>query len=924
VQELAASTWRAYCLELPYLLLATFLQLDSLQPGQATPLAPAALMGQQFQQAGLLELLPQLLRDTADQLQAAAAAAETVSSSHTGSGASSSTISPSQPRNSQPGTAAPQPKLTQQDWPARADLLLLKDAMHLFGCYTTLAVCWPRGKFAFELVPACAPAVVQLASLSFQRVSHLLEHHQMDTVSYNDLTRVWVQADEALRLALIPDVDPCYLIQNSLSFLESDGMQQYHSVLFALPQRGQCMAVMLAAAVYNALLLQLPRLPGLSAGSSTSSSSSSNGARSSRSKRKGKLPADPKEAWTYACEQQQLLPPSHQELLQHAGCSSTSVLFIAACLVAASQHCEQQPAACTIAGNRLYSLVYIYGCFCTHHVHLMRRHNQQQQQQQPRVYQGPPQQQLLYCLMPCMLLYWAAVQPPTLPSGSRVNLAAAASTSRGAITPAQLAGHSSMAGTPLSPRTGSNSYRRICPFIPASVREMLLADVLTLATRIAARYVASLGAESSDSSTGTDSSGGSSSSSSRGTSSSSTSSGDTGGAVAMPAMEQIATNPAKEHDFATELVHLLAMLSEDTDFSAAAAVEDVGAAEVLLAPASAAAVWKQHTLAVAQLLEGAVRHGRATGNMLLGLVGDSGPGPIAAGCRAAGPGSPEQQPLISLLCSTVKAAATPGEQQGGLQVFKCLSILRAATAALCEHSSSKADAGAAAAGAEGSCKAAVAAVPWLAIMGRCLLWLAALLPEVRSPPAVQQLRLFVLAARTGNGMRNGRLSVLTVLIEGVQQVAEALQGLLSEAGPASLTAQLTAAGFISWEAVAAQLQPVVHAVEALKMPDDSPPSESLASTAAELMTALGLALNSFAFPTACNNPHCSNLAGPSELLLVSGRGNMCAGCRVARYCSRDCQRQHWKQHKPACKALAAAADKAASADSATTAAAAPS
>jgi hypothetical protein len=39
---------------------------------------------------------------------------------------------------------------------------------------------------------------------------------------------------------------------------------------------------------------------------------------------------------------------------------------------------------------------------------------------------------------------------------------------------------------------------------------------------------------------------------------------------------------------------------------------------------------------------------------------------------------------------------------------------------------------------------------------------------------------------------------------------------------------------------------------------------------------------------------------------VGGRSCICAGCRTARYCSRDCQRQHWKQHKPGCKALAAA------------------
>jgi len=73
------------------------------------------------------------------------------------------------------------------------------------------------------------------------------------------------------------------------------------------------------------------------------------------------------------------------------------------------------------------------------------------------------------------------------------------------------------------------------------------------------------------------------------------------------------------------------------------------------------------------------------------------------------------------------------------------------------------------------------------------------------------------------------------------------------------------------------------------------------------LQAAGQALNTLPSPVSCNNPGCSSVAGPSEVQLVGGRGCLCAGCRTARYCSKVCQKQHWKQHKPVCKARGAAA-----------------
>lgn len=76
------------------------------------------------------------------------------------------------------------------------------------------------------------------------------------------------------------------------------------------------------------------------------------------------------------------------------------------------------------------------------------------------------------------------------------------------------------------------------------------------------------------------------------------------------------------------------------------------------------------------------------------------------------------------------------------------------------------------------------------------------------------------------------------------------------------------------------------------------------------MQSVGMALTSFAHPGACNNPLCSNPAGPSENILVQGKGTKCSGCRAARYSGKACQAAHWKQHKHVCKRVAAAAARA--------------
>jgi hypothetical protein len=125
--------------------------------------------------------------------------------------------------------------------------------------------------------------------------------------------------------------------------------------------------------------------------------------------------------------------------------------------------------------------------------------------------------------------------------------------------------------------------------------------------------------------------------------------------------------------------------------------------------------------------------------------------------------------------------------------------------------------------------------------------------------------------------------------------------------------QLVAVGYAPQE-LPQQLQQAVAALQAARSrTDDSQPDPSRFLEAAQQLQAAGNSLCSFAVSCLCNNPSCStgDLSGLTELGLVSGRSCICAGCRVARYCGRACQRAAWRQHKPVCSALAAAATNAA-------------
>ena len=266
------------------------------------------------------------------------------------------------------------------------------------------------------------------------------------------------------------------------------------------------------------------------------------------------------------------------------------------------------------------------------------------------------------------------------------------------------------------------------------------------------------------------------------------------------------------------------------------------------------------------------------------------PSPMAMLAIAAGPGSQVQCQLHSLLASMQKLSTpcTLGVTADGRRQFRGTAALAASSLLVgaAEQLQQRVGAVTAAAADETDYNsgpaAAAAMLPSVVVLGRYFMqWAEEQLTDVaeEQEPDIDH-------------SSDGLCSIqLDDIMSAVQQSA------------GSTCDQLAAAGYEPVP-VLLQLEQRAAARQALQ---DSPADSAAQQAQAQELRSIGLALCSFAVPCMCNNPGCTSMAGLSELATVSGRSCICGGCRVARYCGRACQRAAWKQHKPVCAALNAAA-----------------
>jgi hypothetical protein len=309
---------------------------------------------------------------------------------------------------------------------------------------------------------------------------------------------------------------------------------------------------------------------------------------------------------------------------------------------------------------------------------------------------------------------------------------------------------------------------------------------------------------------------------------------------------------------------------------------------------------------------------------------------LAPAAAAEGVSSPDAVQLFGLLCSMLKVytskvsqlvaqAATgmifvsfTGEDQrvGSAALAAVAFMLTAAFGSESTASESSSTAGSSAR------DTAAAVLLWLVLLGRCCYACAVLVQHWQAGAGSD-------SDSESEGLPNSCQSILWLLdrpgfARMLQQLQLSLAGVVQWLGVSSTVQQLTVLGYQPYElqqqlaglcreladavpALVRDLQFAEHVVDGSSAAPAEPTAPGVLKAAQEQLQAASKVLACFAIPHACNNPACSSMWSPSEAQLVGGCSCICAGCHTARYCGRACLRAAWRQHKPVCKALAAAA-----------------
>jgi hypothetical protein len=877
---------------------------------QSTSVAACA---QQIHGSGLLQLLPQMLVYCAEQLPVATAksscgdstSSSTTSTSSAGTSSSSAQCHDGSCARGTPGDSNGQ-QLTQQ-------LSKLQACSDCVSLYDMLTRYWPEDAFVCEVALDCVEPVLQAALAVFQCVSNTAGQLDVQQASslLPELLACWDSATEALTTLLSafeqfeskkrpwqPQLDQPVLRSPSLLPCATLYMAiSTHALLQLQRQDPTLVTSARSVAEENFGASRSSSTPrsgsssnggsshnsgsGSRTGSITSTSStatSSSPANTKADQQSQRLSSDGSKVHQAAAEMLTKMPASHSKLFALLGCDSKSLMLVAA----AKAEQLRAGGAKRVVFDQL-GLVAAGGVWGWLAQHMGVRGQFSLHPQKQR-------EQLVAFLVPAVLLHFTAEQA-TRPAQEQYNdwqvLILAASRviclARGEYT-------------------CTGSYQPV----PADLQQVVLQDLLPMVVQTSLAVLSLPGPAAY---TGSDS-------------------GIAEGSS--PANSPVDVHARPDFENATAAV----CLAQCVCFAAHAPHDSRGLSVQ-------AAALGPHVLIVGQLFETAARRAAHSGGLnranfqalcrFLGTmccVTNAGPGALlaaavdAAAAEAACVSAEHaRRQLAGFCCSILKAGSIVAAVSGNLQPMdKTYHIVASALTAVTASLS---------AGFQGEPTAAML-VPWLAITGRVLLYMPQQQADTAAvaPPAVRTADAAVGACEGGeaHSKADGGVPEADVV---APAVCVAVCNLDEMPQPHELLAVCVRLcrnlRVLLWaDAVSQQLQAAGYDVKGLQhqldaflqLLPDNVTSMSLNSEQSAALQSLGSALTCVAFPCACNNPACSTLAGPLELQLVNGRSCMCAGCRVAHYCCRDCQRRHWKQHKPVCQAIAAAQASAAATHSA--------